>query len=172
MGERARNKRMERERREAIERAKTIEGMSAERETYANAWPKHDAAKFAGDGHYKWMASQIGGFNQGLEIGKGDGSGTIELLRNGHAIVSIDENPACLRIADEQLNKAGFAVTTTLRGTVHQGADGYTVTYGSLTLSRPTTGALLVEGDTLNDPQLQAWLRSLGPFDAVTCWLM
>lgn len=168
MGEAARRKRLER----AFEAAKTPAGMAAEREEYARTWSESDAAAFAAGGHYAWMASHVTGKHRVLEIGTGDGRGTIELLRAGHVVVSVDENPACLRRAQKSISDAGFAVTTELRGTVHPGKDGYTVAYQPVNSLAPVAGALLVEGDTLNDPVLLSWLKSLPPFDAVTCWLM
>lgn len=168
MGEAAQRKKLE----QAIQAAKTPAGLATKRETYARNWSEKDAAAFARDGHYAWMASHVGGKHRVLEIGTGDGSGTIELLRAGHVVVSVDENPSCLGRAGVNISSAGFPVVTELRGTAHQGEDGYEVKYEPITSPEATTGALLIEGDTLNDPSLLSWLRSMPPFDAVVCWLM
>jgi SAM-dependent methyltransferase len=168
MGEAARRKRLK----QAIEAAKTPDGLAVERETYARNWSEGDAAKFATDGHYAWMASHLSSKDRVLEIGTGDGRGTIELLRAGHVVVSVDENPACLGRATKNISDAGFSVKTELRGTPRQGEGGYVVKYEPIAFPAPTAGALLIEGDTLNDPDLLSWLKSLPPFDAVTCWLM
>ncbi|WNG45896.1 class I SAM-dependent methyltransferase [Archangium minus] len=172
MGKQSRKKKLERERKQAIEAAKTLPGLTHERELYAKSWSQHDAAKFAQDAHYAWMASFTAGYDRILEIGTGDGRGTIELLRAGHSVVSIDENPACLHIAQRKIEAAGFAVAVEQRETLQQGNDGYAITYKPPTSNMPVSGALLLEGDLLNDPSLLAWLKGLPRFDAVVCWLM
>ena len=115
---------------------------------------------------------QVQGHQRVLEIGTGDGRGTLELLRAGHDVFSLDENPACLELAHARLRSAGVDVTVLLRGTVHQGDDGYLVKYRSIELPNPTDHAVLIEGDTLTDSRLRAWLRVQGGFDAITCWLL
>ncbi|TQF09912.1 class I SAM-dependent methyltransferase [Myxococcus llanfairpwllgwyngyllgogerychwyrndrobwllllantysiliogogogochensis] len=172
MGEKARQKRLARERAEAIAYAQTVQGLAFERERYAKAWSQTDAASFARGGHYAWMASFVAGHARVLEVGTGSGSGTIELLRAGHVVVSIDENPECLAIAQKRISEAGYASIIERRETVRQVDGGHEITYGPPRTSIPTLGALLLEGDSLNDPLLCSWLQAQPQFDAVVCWLM
>lgn len=154
-----------------LRRAKTPEGMAFERERYAETWNDEDASRFSREGHYKWMAEQVQGHHLVLEIGTGNGGGTIELLRAGHVVVSVDENPACLRLAEQHIQAAGYPVTMVLRGTVSAGRDGYVIDYTPISQRLPSEGALLIEGDTINDLQLGTWLLQEN-FDAVVCWLI
>ena len=152
--------------------AKTPEGLAAERERYAKMWSAVDAASFETQGLYDWMASHVYGHSSVFEVGVGDGSGTAALLRAGHVVVGVDENPSCLRMARARLTAAGHAVEVVERGAVQPGVQCYSVSYAPIVKPMPGTGALLVEGDTLNDPGLFTWLATIPPFDAVVCWLL
>lgn len=145
-----------------------------ERKKYSESWSSVNSDKFERDGHYDWMASLIGGLERVLEIGTGDGRGTCALLKAGHCVVSIDENPMCLTSAEERIRSAGFKVAYKKREQVRQRGDGYEVSYAPLSEVVPlvTGSALLIEGDVLNDPALLAWLHEQPRFDAVVCWLM
>ncbi len=153
--------------------AKTPEGMEAEREQYAKTWSDIDAAAFDRDGHYAWMAEHVTEYRRVLEIGGGDGRGTLALLRAGHHVVSVDENPACLKRAKDRLDRAGFPVAIELRGAVVGEEGGYRVTYDPVVSTSIGPRCLLIEGDTLNDQHLLCWLKTKArPFDAVVCWLI
>lgn len=152
-------------------RESAVDNLRGRRAEYAERWHAN-ATQFENDGHYDWMASFLAGRESVLEIGTGDGHGTIALLRAGHAVVSFDENPSCLNIAGEAVRAAGFDVERISRETV-AGGDGllYGVRYRPFAVSAVVGKAFLIEGDVLNDPELWEWAEA-ARFDAVACWLM
>ncbi|MFA5061687.1 MAG: hypothetical protein WC526_00895 [Patescibacteria group bacterium] len=117
------------------------------------------------------MASFVRGFPRVLEIGTGVGNGTIVLLRDGHAVVSIDENPDCLAAAMGRIQHAGFPCVCLTRGTVHQEIHGHRIEYDEVDTAPASEGATLIEADLVNDPRWVSWVKALLPFDAVVCWL-
>jgi len=117
------------------------------------------------------MASRVSGHTRVLEIGTGDGRGTIALARAGHCVVSIDENPACLDAAEHNLRAAGIVAQRVKRETVAVVSGGHRITYGPLAAEPLRETVVLVEADVLNDPALWAWAQA-SRFDAVTCWLI
>ncbi len=142
------------------------------RRGYAREWSHGNARPFAAAGHYQWMAGFLSGCRNVLEIGTGDGRSTAALLEAVPAVVSLDENPACLRLAQRRLRASGHRVRYDPRGEVQTTATGHRVRYRPPRAARPERGALLLEGDILDDPTLTAWLAAGGAFDAVTCWLI
>lgn len=171
MGEASRKKRLEREKRNAMEFAKTPAGLAYERELYSQGW-SHDSGRFEEAGDYDWMASQVAGHERILEIGTGNGGGTLALLKGGHTVVSIDENTACLQRAESKINAAGFQFQLELRGTISAVEDGYAIQYTPIPSVMTSNQLMLIEGDTLNDPCLNEWLEAGEPFDAIVCWLI
>ena len=145
------------------------------RARYAADWSTNNAAAFEVGGHYDWMAEQLAGFPTVLDIGTGDGRPTLALLRRGHAVVSVDENPACVMLASDRLHAAGFSAPIVERE-IGRATDGryYHVGYADVgrAVMPSAGGAVLVEGDVLHDQGLREALRTLPPFDAVTCWLI
>ena len=139
--------------------------------SYARRWGRYHASKFEQDGHYEWMASFLGGHRVVLEIGTGTAQGTKALLEKGHTVISIDENPECLKIAERFLLSEGYKVTYEPREEIRIEHDGYSIDYHAPESPLIEGGALLLEGDVLNDPELLAWLTKL-PVDAVVCWLL
>ena len=142
------------------------------RRGYAREWSHGNARPFAAAGHYQWMAGFLSGCRNMLEIGTGDGSSTAALLESVPAVVSLDENPACLRLAQRRLHAEGHRVRCDFRGAVQPTLTGHRVRYRPPRVARLERGALLLEGDILDDPTLTAWLAAGGAFDAVTCWLI
>lgn len=139
---------------------------------YAVEWGSGNAQKFGAQGHYEWMARFLRGHRHVLEIGTGNGSGTLALLSAGHTIVSIDENPECLKLAQERLVKSGRIIRHENREIVESDQQGYQIKYRKPISAFPTSGALLLEGDMLNDPMLLEWLSAFRQFDAIACWLI
>jgi predicted O-methyltransferase YrrM len=118
----ARRQRNQRKR-EAL--AAAVEGpLNQVREQYANNWAIGHAAHFKAQGHYEWMAGFLDGCPRIVEVGTGDGSGTIALCRRGAVVVSIEKNPFCLQVAERNLREAGIPVIAEPRGTVVADADG------------------------------------------------
>ncbi len=142
------------------------------RRGYAREWSRGNARPFAAAGHYRWMAGFLSGCRDVLEIGTGDGRSTAALLESVPAVVSLDENPACLGLAQRRLRASGHRVRYDPRGEVQPTPTGHRVRYRPPRAARLEHGALLLEGDILDDPTLTAWLAASGAFDAVTCWLI
>jgi hypothetical protein len=151
--------------REALER------LARGRRRYAEEW-SGNATTFARDGHYAWMAALLEGHDPILEIGPGNGCGTVALVTCGHAVVAVDENPDCLDRTHAGLVAATFDVVRERRELLDTERGGYTVRYGTPASAVPKRGALLLDGDVLNDPELESWLIAHRPFGAVACWLM
>lgn len=147
-----------------------LQGLDKHRSEYAANW-RANALKFTEDGHYAWMAGFVDGYDHVLEIGTGDGSSTLELLRRGHRIVSIDENPACLQMAAENLRASGYEVSHLKRETRKELNKSYSISYQTIE-GVPAGQCVLVEGDINNDPHLLQWLYARPAFDAVVCWLI
>lgn len=76
---------------------------------YANQWEVSSKHFYEND-CYKWMAEQVGEFKIILEIGCGTGYGTLELLRQGHKVISVDKNEHCVEKAKNKIEAEGFTV--------------------------------------------------------------
>jgi SAM-dependent methyltransferase len=147
---------------------------------YASAW-QTTAHELTEAGHYAWMARFVDGYERVVEIGTGTGQSTTMLAQNGNAVISLDENPACLKSAEAFLRHQGIPTSVsgrqTTRVAITDAPDGIAeprgVLYGPMGSTRdPNAGtAQLVEGDILVDPEFSVWLRSLPKRDAVVCWL-
>lgn len=149
-----------------------VDRLTKARAQYAREWGGGNAQQFATQGHYHWMAGFLNGHRRVLEIGTGSGSGTLALLAAGHTVVSIDENPECLKLARQKLEAAGHAVACENREIIEADQRGYRVRYRKPASSFPAGGALLLEGDLLNDPALLEWIGAHSQFDAIACWLI
>lgn len=143
-----------------------------ERERYVEEWTSENARLFEEGGHYAWMAEQLNGHSRILEVGSGDGRGTLALLKAGHSLVSVDENPHCLEATHHRLVAAGFQPQLMTRGSVEGNDEAYRIKYKPIGESAVTCPAILVEGDVTNDPELLNWLARCPPFDGVACWLI
>lgn len=141
------------------------------RQRYAEEW-SGNAKTFARDGHYSWMAALLDGHDPILDVGPGNGCGTVALIARGHTVVAVEENPDCLDRAHAELIAAGIDVAHERRGVLGAASEGYAVEYGMPASTMPQRGALLLEGDVLNDSALESWLNDHGPFGAVACWLL
>ncbi len=149
--------------------------IQAGRERYAKEWSNGDSSQFEKDGHYKWMSSFIDGYKFTFEIGTGDGRGTLQLAKNGHRIVSIDENIECLNLAEERLKTNGFKVSRLSRESISistKKRDAYSISYQEIKEIYKDFDVILIESDLLNDPELMNWLASQESFDSVVCWLI
>ncbi|SFT82778.1 class I SAM-dependent methyltransferase [Paraburkholderia aspalathi] len=118
------------------------------------------------------MADKVDGRRLVLEIGCGVGYSTLSLAQGGRSIVAIDENPNCLVATKARLEEHGFSAELRLRSDVRAVSGGaYEVRYGQVP-GGASPDILLIEGDMLNDPGLESWLKNTHQFDAVVCWLL
>lgn len=139
--------------------------------SYATDWLHHSESFRVGE-HYKWMAGFLEGRGRVLEIGTGDGSGTIALFQNGSTILSIDHNPKCHDLAEARLQEASIPTTRERRGTIHFKQFDFGMRYTTPQSSLLDGEVLLLEGDvsSRDEAGLEQWLSSLPQFDAIACW--
>lgn len=122
--------------------------------------------------HYTWMADRLTGYPRTLEIGCGVGYSTLALLKQGHTVVCVEENPHCIAATERLVAENGYSVAVITRETPESlGENAYRLIYKTID-STPKADCLLIEGDALNDPKLEAWLEQQPKFDAVACWLL
>lgn len=74
---------------------------------YAAEWTK-SANDFAAMGAYQWMAQQLGTATNVAEIGGGSGASTLQLLKDGRAVTSIDVNQQLVDSAQAYLQNTGM----------------------------------------------------------------
>jgi SAM-dependent methyltransferase len=170
--ENERAKRVEKERRkEQIDIV--VDTLHVSRTRYIDEWTE-TSTFFAEQGFYEWMATFVDGCHLVLEIGCGNGNSTLSLARRNDVVVSVDENPECIKAAEAALKDAGIPVLTVAREKVTvKGTNAYSVEYRSPQITHfPASGVVLLTGDLFGDLNLEPWLQKIGPFDAVVCWLI
>ena len=146
------------------------------REIYARRWSTN-SDHFSADGHYDWMARLLAEYQpkRVLDIGCGNGAGILALYRiamgEQGTLISLEENPECLRVAVERSRKHHPSVRHVLRSERRQSHGEEIVSYRPLR-SDEMRGFLLIESDILSDPNLLSTLVAVEPFDAVTIWLI
>lgn len=74
---------------------------------YAENWQK-DTIEMNSNGLYDWMSEQIKGYKTILEIGCGSGVSTLNLLKRGHEIISVEFNKHCIEMTRKLLTKNGY----------------------------------------------------------------
>ncbi|MCJ2184061.1 SEC-C domain-containing protein [Novosphingobium sp. 1949] len=126
-------------------------------------------------GDYAWMAEQLKPFEvkRVLDVGCGSGHGLLaltECLPSGLRVVAIDENLACLKVAQQTLQKSGLPAPLIER------LETVETPYGFLQTDKPISLPLaepiaLIEADPLTDNYLEKAVLHNGLFDAVTIWL-
>jgi SAM-dependent methyltransferase len=150
---------------------KNLPELDKYRSRYAAQWAV-TSRHFYEAGYYNWMVARIAGHTRTLEVGCGMGYSTLTLARVGHKVVSVDENPMCLKATQALLEKEGYSTKLILRGQVGPMPDGgYVMNYGSVRLDGQAD-VVLVEGDLLEDHELVVWLTNGEKFDSVACWLL
>jgi len=122
------------------------------------------------------MANRLKPYNPKriLDIGAGDGQGVAAVCQtlNPDLLLSIDENRQCLAAADRRLKQLGVASTLVPRLITNmESEDGYNLAIEGGKLPRGD-GIFLVESDFLTDPELEGFLATVPPFDAITVWLI
>lgn len=74
---------------------------------YAKQW-NINAMEYTAKHLYKKFASSISDYHKVLEIGCGTGESTLELLKQGHYVVVVDNNADCVSMAQKKLVDAGY----------------------------------------------------------------
>lgn len=149
----------------------TVSKLHENRNIYANEW-EITSKKIFENSYYSWMCSFINKNSKVLEIGTGTGYSTLSLVKSGHSVVSVDQNPECLRLTKERLNKEGIEATIILREKIRDLGGKYKIEYSSINNEYDENKVILIEGDMLNDTHLINWILSCSPFDAIVCWLI
>lgn len=141
------------------------------RREYIRNW-RVKANSHRNQGHYEWMAAQVEGYLRTLEIGCGVGHSTLALLKNGHTVVCVEENPHCIASTQILLAEHGYSVAVIEREAAQSLDDNaYRLDYRDIG-DAPKADCLLIEGDALGDPKLERWLKAQPRFDSVACWLL
>lgn len=145
--------------------------------SYAKKWDiTSDLIKEKGG--YNWMSGFIEENDKVLEIGCGNGNGTLELANKGHKIISIEENINCIKITSEKLRQSNITYKAILRGTLYDNGSKFSIEYNSnLDNYDSNIQVYIIEGNILNfsckeDISLFRWLLDIAPFDGIICWLM
>ncbi len=137
---------------------------------YAKKWSK-DAQHLSSNGYYEWMSKPISDRKEILEIGCGSGQSTAHLLKSGHRVIAIEENPICLNATFDLLKRA-YSVKKIQRGTAHSYARSFEISYNKIpSTSIDSYDLILIEGNILDDSSLDSFLATL-QLDAVICWLI
>lgn len=77
------------------------------KEKYAKLWKK-DSIEMDNNKLYDWMSSNIEQYNTILEIGCGAGLSTLNLLKRGHNVISIEFNKYCIEYTNSLLIENGY----------------------------------------------------------------
>ncbi|MGP8049072.1 MAG: SEC-C metal-binding domain-containing protein [Desulfobaccales bacterium] len=161
-----------------IDTAPTNSRLQAARRVYDINW-KSNAAYYTSQGCYEWMASQLKPYSPKriLDIGCGDGSGIIALLKiigsEDLTVFSLEENSECARTTQKHLDYMGYSSMTISRMVAHQTEDRKHELYIEQGKLLENTGVTIIESDILlNDEELLTFLLRITKFDAITVWLI
>jgi SAM-dependent methyltransferase len=148
---------------------------TAEKAAYLDYW-RHNAASLAAQGCYGWMAEQLDFLKPKriLDIGCGTGEGTLALFqRFSPDIVAIDENLSCLRQTHRCFRNHRAPADLRARFEYRQNPNGsHSTEINKVEIITTERVALLQADVLLEDPPLHSYLERLGPFDAITIWLI
>ena len=150
--------------------------MQFDKQNYINKWEK-DSNYFSKNGYYDWMADTLFKHinpKNILDFGCGNGNGILALLKNNDIknIISIEENNVCIKVAQENIEKAGFIVDTIFRNNpVIDKKNGIYINKFEPIAIKHSAKITIIEGEVLYDTLLTEYLKSF-KFDAITCWLL
>ena len=83
------------------------------KEKYASEW-NSSAEYFAEHNSYKHLAMQISPYKTVLEIGCGTGQSTLALLKEGHSVIALDQNPYCISRAFNLISASQYSIKDSL----------------------------------------------------------
>lgn len=145
--------------------------------SYVSRW-QIDTSSFDKQSCYTWMSKKLCKSKPKLllDVGCGDGTSLLRLYEtigdDQLKIISLEENPECIRAASKKLDDAGVSVEVVERASIDFGADdSHTYTYYPIP-SFSEASVTLIQSDVLGDPFLEDFLLMQGKFDAVTAWLI
>jgi len=148
------------------------------RKVYDRNWQKN-AAHYASQGCYEWMASLLKPFapKRILDIGCGEGSGLLALLSilgsDDMTIISLEENSECIGTTERHLRSRGYEASIIFRMHTEPIANQQHVLEAEPGKLVERSGITLIESDILlKDDDLFSFLLSVPRFDAVTVWLI
>lgn len=110
------------------------------KEQYAAEW-NSSAEYFSNNGDYDWMETHLHKYHTVLEIGCGTGHSTLSLLENGHKVICVEKNGACIAFAKKLIEEHGYSSDT----------------------------VIFLEGDILDFEFLTSTVEELN-FDVICCW--
>jgi len=160
-----------------IDTAKVELRLTAARSVYNENW-KANADNFKSQGCYDWMASLLKPYNpkRVFDVGCGEGSGLLSLLKlHGEPVtdlISIDENPECIRSAALNLAAHGYSPGLIYRYHVEVTSPHSHRLHIYPDRIKHTTGVMLIESDIQADREIFSFLSAEPKFDAVTVWLI
>lgn len=147
------------------------EFLKSEQKKYITQW-KNNSQYYYDEGYYEWMNSHISKRKLILEIGCGNGLSTLTLLENGHQVIAIDENIECLKTTKTLLEKNNYKAKIIKReGNFKEDKSGYEYNYLKIKNQIEANQVLLIQGDILDDSNLEMWLDKAN-VDCVVCWLI
>ncbi|MFO1483831.1 MAG: class I SAM-dependent methyltransferase [Verrucomicrobiaceae bacterium] len=150
-------------------------GVADEKMLYSKNW-KESACNIKRQGCYAWMCDQVDNLKPRkiLEMGCGTGESTEALFRHfGAPIISIEENPDCIKRAGNLLQKHGFDSEGIYRIEYRQFENNRHCLIPSQRLISTSKHVSLVQGDILvDDPELLRFIESQAPYDLITVWLI
>lgn len=148
------------------------------RAVYDRNWQKN-AAHFISQRCYEWMSSLLKPYapKRILDIGCGDGSGLLAILSSfgpdNPTIISLEENPECIRTTEKSLSSKGYEITVIQRMHAEPQANRQHVLGIEPGKLVERTGVTLIESDILlKDDELLSFLNKIDRFDAITVWLI
>lgn len=124
---------------------------------------------------YSWLIQNINiKLQTVLEIGCGNGNGTITLSSCAKKVISIDDNIECLKKAYKKLKAKNINVKLIQRGHLNIEKEKlFTIFYSKVDLNKyKDYQVILIEGDILYDNKLITALEKSFKFDLVACWFI
>ena len=120
-----------------------------EKEKYANDW-NCSAEYFSEHNNYKHLAVQIAPYKAVLEIGCGTGQSTLALLKEGHSVIALEQNPYCISKASDLILTSKYPIK-------------------SSPCELTENSVCFIEGDVTDEANIDRLLSNVN-VDIVICW--